>query len=291
MSESRRSWLRARVGESNNALLLAGAPNALTARVLEEVGFEAVYVSGAGVANTFLGMPDVGLLTLNEITAHVAAIRDVIDLPLMVDADTGFGNAMNVQRTVRSLEKAGADAIQIEDQVMPKRCGHFDGKMVIDTSEMVGKVHAAVDAREDPDLLIIARTDARAELGLDEACERASRYVEAGADVTFVEAPHGRVEMEAIVTKVPGPHLVNMVEGGHTPILPLAELGEIGFAVVLYANTAMRAAITSMRTSAAELRATGDSLSQTNKIASWEERQSIVNKHEFDRLNELYGSF
>jgi 2-methylisocitrate lyase-like PEP mutase family enzyme len=285
------SRLRARLSAAGDPLLLPGAPNALTARVLQEAGFEAIYVSGAGVANTFLGVPDVGLLTLNEITAHVAAIREVVDLPLVVDADTGFGNAINVQRTVRLLEKAGAQAIQIEDQVMPKRCGHFDGKVVIETSEMVGKIHAAVDARDDQDLLIIARTDARAELGLEEACDRAARYVTAGADVAFVEAPRGRAEMEAIIAKVPGPHLVNMVEGGFTPIMPLAQLAGIGYSIVLYANTAMRAAISSMRASAAELREKGDSLSLKTPIASWEERQSIVDKSEFDRLNDLYGSF
>lgn len=291
MSESVRARLRDRVSRRGDPLLLPGAPNALTARVLEEAGFEAIYISGAGVSNAFLGAPDIGLLTLSEIIFHVAAIRDVVSVPLIVDADTGFGNAINVQRTVRALQRAGADGIQVEDQVMPKRCGHFEGKSVIDTSEMVGKVHAAVDARDGDDLLIIARTDARQELGLAEACDRAARYLEAGADVAFVEAPHDRGEMAAILAGAPGAHLVNMVEGGVTPILPLEELSSMGFAIVLYANTAMRAAIASMRAAAAELRQAGDSLSMKTEIATWSDRQSLVGKEAFDRLNDLYGSF
>src|SRR6266851_5229752 len=250
MPSSHSRWLRERIQRQNDPLLLPGVPNALTARVLENVGFEAIYVSGAGVSNTFLGAPDVGLLTLSEMAVQVAAIRDAIDLPLVVDADTGFGNALNVQRTVRSLERAGANGIQIEDQVAPKRCGHFDGTSVIEASEMVGKIHAAADARDDQDLLIIARTDARAELGIEEACDRARRYLAAGADVAFVEAPRDRGEMAMIPREAPGRHLINMVEGGLTPILPLADLGKLGYAIVLYANTAMRAAIAGMQKAA-----------------------------------------
>lgn len=282
--------LRERVGRHDDPLLLAGAPNALTARVLEEAGFEAVYVSGAGVTNTFLGAPDVGLLDLSEIARHVGAMRDAVDVPLVVDADTGFGNALNVQRTIRELERAGANAVQLEDQVTPKRCGHFAGKSVIDPGEMVGKVRAAVDARVDDDLLVIARTDARAELGMTEACDRANRYVEAGADAAFVEAPRNRDELAMIPHKVRGPQVVNMVEGGLTPILPLAELGELGFAIVLYANTAMRAAIAGMRKAAVDLRRQGDSLALSVDIASWDERQGLVRKDEYDELAERYGS-
>jgi len=281
--------LRSRVERSGDPLLLPGAPNALTARVLEEAGFEAVYVSGAGVSNSFLGAPDIGLLALPEIVAHVAAIRDSIDLPLVVDADTGFGNAMNVQRTVRALERAGANAIQLEDQVMPKRCGHFEGKAVIEAAEMTGKVRAAVDARRDPDLLIIARTDARAELGLAEACDRAAQYLAAGADLAFVEAPRDRSELAAIVRSVGGLQVANMVEGGLTPILPMSELAELGFAVVLYANTVLRAAMTAMQRAAGQLRQRGDSLSMTDEIASWSDRQALVRKPDFDRLDVRYA--
>src|ERR1700752_2050728 len=171
------------------AVLLPGVANALAARVVADLGFPAAYVTGAGIANTFLGVPDNGLVTLSELASHVAAIREVFAGPLMVDADTGFGNAVNMVRTVKLLERAGADAIQIEDQVFPKRCGHFEGKAVVPQAEMVAKIKAAVDTRSDPDLLIVARTDAIATDGFAAAIERASAYREAGADVGFVEAP------------------------------------------------------------------------------------------------------
>src|SRR6266700_5579019 len=170
------------------ALVLPGVSNALAARVVADLGFPAAYITGAGIANSFLGIPDNGLVTLTELVEHVAAIRDVFPGPLMVDADTGFGNAMNMIRTVKLLERAGADAIQIEDQVFPKRCGHFDGKEVIPAAEMVAKVTAAADARSDRDLMIVARTDAIATDGFEAALARAHAYREAGADVTF-EAP------------------------------------------------------------------------------------------------------
>lgn len=282
--------LRDRVARPSDPLLLPGAPNALTARVLEEARFEAIYVSGAGVANTFLGAPDLGLLTLSEMVEHVSAIRDAVQFPLVVDADTGFGNAISVQRTVRALERAGANAIQLEDQVTPKRCGHFDGKAMVTTDEMLGKVRAALDARTDDDLLIIARTDALAAFGLEEACDRVRRYLDAGADMAFVEAPRSREALALIPQKVPGLHMANMVEGGLTPILPLQELAGMGYAVVLYANTAMRAGISAMQRAAAALRARGDSLSLGDDIASWDARQDLVRRGDFERLETLYGT-
>lgn len=288
MSDNPSARLRERI-EAGRPILLPGAPNALTARILEETGFEAVYLSGAGITNTYLGAPDVGLLTLTELAGHVAAIRDAVDLPLVVDADTGFGNAINVRRTVRVLERSGANAVQIEDQVAPKRCGHFTGKTVIEAGEMIGKIHAATDARVDDNLLIIARTDARAVSGLDEACDRAARYLAEGADIAFVEAPRTREELREIPRRVPGAHMANMVEGALTPITPLEELAGYGFAVVLYANTAMRAAIAGMRAVLGELRERGDSLGLTERIASWQERQSLVRKDDYDAMNERYA--
>jgi 2-methylisocitrate lyase-like PEP mutase family enzyme len=290
MSRPRNARLSELIRQPGRPLLLPGAPNALTARVLERTGFEAVYVSGAGVSNSFLGAPDIGLLSMPEMVGHVAAISDAVDIPLVVDADTGYGNALNVQRAIRMLERAGASAVQLEDQVTPKRCGHFEGKEVIETEEMIGKIKAAVDARLDDGLIIIARTDARAELGLQEACDRAARYLEAGADILFVEAPIDLDELAAIPRLVPAPHVANMVEGGHTPIVPLRDLGELGFAVVLYANTAMRAAITSMEHVAEELLRHGDSSSFTQQIATWEQRQNLVRKDAFDKLDLHYGS-
>ena len=288
MSDTINARLRTRI-TPGRPVLLPGAPNALTARLLEETGFEAAYLSGAGITNTYLGAPDVGLLSLPELAGHVAAIRDAVGLPLVVDADTGFGNAINAGRTVRVLERSGANAVQIEDQVAPKRCGHFAGKAVIEASEMVGKIHAATDARVDDDLLIIARTDARAVSGLDEACDRAARYLAEGADLAFVEAPRTAEELAAIPRRVPGAHLANMVEGALTPITPLGDLASYGFAVVLYANTAMRAAIAGMRGVLTELRERGDSLGLGDRIASWEERQSLVRKPAYDAMNERYA--
>ena len=290
MSKSLNARFRSRVFNGGAPLLLPGASDAMVARLLEDVGAEAIYISGAGTTNALLGMPDLGVLTATELIAQVSAIRDVVELPLVVDADTGFGNVVNVRRTVRALERAGASAIQIEDQVMPKRCGHFPDKSVISAREMVEKIYAATDARTDDDLLIIARTDARAELGLSEALDRMQAYREAGADVLFVEAPESVDEMKNAVAAIPGPHIVNMVEGGLTPILPMAELAEIGFAIVLYANSVMRAGMMGMRSVAQHLVKTGDTLAVDDQIAGWEFRQSLVRKQFFDELVDTYQS-
>ena len=222
--------------ESGATLVVPGASSALIARLIEEAGYPATYVTGAGIANTYLGMPDIGLLSLTELSAHVAAMRNVVDSPLIVDADTGFGDAVNTWHTVRVLERAGASAVQIEDQTFPKRCGHFAGKSTIPSEEMVEKVRAAVDARTDPNLLIVARTDARAELGLAEACRRVRAYRDAGADVTFVEAPQSEDEIAIIAAEVPGPKVLNIVAGGRTPQLRPDRIAELGYAIALYAN-------------------------------------------------------
>ncbi|GAY09802.1 oxaloacetate decarboxylase [Pseudonocardia sp. N23] len=282
--------LRALLASPDRPLLLPGVPNALTARVVEEAGFTAAYVTGAGVTNTYLGMPDHGMLSLDELCGHVDAICDVVDIPVVVDADTGFGNAINVQRTVRRLERAGAAGIQLEDQVSPKKCGHFEGKDVVSLGEMVGKVQAAVDARRDDDFVVVARTDARATEGLDAACERAAAYLGAGADVIFVEAPESVEEMRHLTTQVPGLHVANMVEGGRTPLLPRRELGELGFAVALYANATMRGAVVGMREVLAHLSKHGDTREAADLMISWDERQELVRKPEFDQLEERYAA-
>lgn len=283
------SRLRSLLSGQDLPLLLPGAPNALTARVIEESGFHAAYVSGAGVTNTFLGMPDLGLMSITELTSHVAAMADVVEIPLVVDADTGFGSALNVGRTIRALERAGAAGIQVEDQVMPKKCGHFAGKEVVTTGEMVGKIKAAVDAREDDEVVIIARTDALAIEGIDAACERANAYREAGADVLFVEAPTTLEQMRQITRSVDGPHLANMVEGGLTPILPREQLGELGFSIALYANAAMRGAVKGMREVLAHLDKHGDTSEATELMITWQDRQALVRKQEFDELDARYA--
>lgn len=281
--------LRGLLSSGGPPLMVPGAPNALTARVVEETGFEAVYVTGAGVTNSYLGAPDLGLITLSELVGHVNAIADAVQIPVVVDGDTGFGNALNVQRTVRLIEGAGAAALQLEDQVSPKKCGHFTGKEVISAGEMVGKIKAAVDARRDDDFVIIARTDALAIEGIDEAIDRAGRYLEAGADVLFVEAPRDVDQMRRITTSVPGIHMANMVEGGLTPLLRREELGELGFAVALYANAAMRGAVAGMRQVMNHLAEVGDTRDASELMISWTDRQALVRKPEFDELDAKYA--
>lgn len=269
------------------ALIVPGATDAITARVIEQLGFAAVYVTGAGLANARFGFPDIGLVSMSEVVDHVAAIAEAIDIPLIVDADTGYGNALNVRRTVQLLERAGASAIQIEDQVAPKRCGHFDGKEVIEADEMAQKIRAAVDARCS-DTLIIARTDAAAVSGIDEALERARLYRKAGADILFVEAPTSRDELARIPQTVPGTHVVNMVEGGRTPLLGQQELAALGFTLIFYANSAMRAAVFGVRTVLQHLRDEGSTVGVVDQLITWDERQALVQKPRFDDLEVKY---
>lgn len=272
-----------------DALLVPGAANALTARIIQDAGFEAVYVTGAGVANTCLGVPDMGLVTMTELADTATAIAEICSLPLIVDIDTGFGNALNTHRTVRVLERAGVSAAQIEDQAFPKKCGHFSGKAVIPVEEMCAKVRAAADAREDANFLIIARTDARAVEGLDAALERAERYVEAGADLTFVEAPTSIDEMRAITARLAAPQVANMVVGGRTPLLGQAELAEIGFALVLYANTPLQAAMKAMSGALTALKRDGGVHNILGQLADFDERQRLVDKGFYDALEGKYA--
>jgi 2-methylisocitrate lyase-like PEP mutase family enzyme len=270
------------------ALVLPGVSHALAARVVADLGFPAAYVTGAGIANSFLGIPDNGLVTLTELAEHVAAIRDVFPGPLMVDADTGFGNAVNVVRTVKTLARAGADAIQIEDQVFPKRCGHFDGKAVIPAAEMVAKVKAAADARDRAELLIVARTDAIATDGFEAAIARAVAYREAGADATFVEAPQSLDQIAEIPRRMPWPQIINIVLGGRTPELPNEKLKVLGFAGVLYANVALQAAVRGMQAALAVLRRDGRMGDAAALAVDFAERQRLVGKAEFDALEGKY---
>jgi 2-methylisocitrate lyase-like PEP mutase family enzyme len=271
------------------ALLLPGVSNALTARVVADLGFPVAYVTGAGIANMYLGVPDIGLVSVTELADHVAAIREVFPGPLVVDADTGFGNALNMVRTVQLLERAGADALQIEDQVFPKRCGHFSGKHVIPAAEMVQKVKAAVDSRRDADLLIIARTDAIAPEGFEAAIARAAAYHEAGADVTFVEAPTSMEQIADIPRRLPWPQLLNIVMGGRTPEFPNAKVKELGFAGVIYANVALQAAVLGMQAALGELRRQGHMGDAAKMLVDFSERQRLVHKDEFDALERKYA--
>ncbi len=285
--ESPGQKLRRRAAQ-RNGLLLAGAANAMSARLIEQLGFEAVYLSGAGITNTFYGLPDLGFIGLNDLAAHTAATRDAVSLPIVVDADTGFGNALNVRHSVRTLERAGANAIQIEDQQMPKKCGHFDGKSVIGAQEAAAKIKAAVDARNSQDLLIIARTDARATEGLDAAIERAALYAEHGADITFVEAPQSTQELRRIASELAVPQLVNVVIGGKTPALSTAQFAQMGFGLVLYANAALQGALKGMTDALTHLRDKGRLDEDSALVASFAQRQRLVNKPLFDELDRRY---
>lgn len=275
--------------QRGEAMLLPGAANALAARIIADLDFEAVYLSGAGLTNTYLGLPDLGFVGLPEIVQHTATIRDAVELPIIVDADTGFGNALNVRHTVRALERAGASAIQLEDQVSPKRCGHFSGKDVVPLNEARSRIRAAVDARQDPNLLILARTDARAALGFEAAIERAQAFIEEGADITFVEAPESAEEIASIPQRLPGtPQLVNLVVGGRTPIIDLHDLDRMGFSLVLYANVALQGAIYGMQAALGQLRDDGR-LGEEGPVASFRERQRLVQKPYFDALERHYA--
>jgi 2-methylisocitrate lyase-like PEP mutase family enzyme len=270
-------------------VLLPGAPNALAARIIADLGFKAVYLTGAGLTNMFLGIPDLGFMDLSQVTEHTMAMRNVVDLPIVVDADTGFGNAVNVAHTVRILESAGASAIQLEDQKTPKRCGHFSGKEIVSTEEMVNKIKSAVDARRQ-NMLVIARTDARAVEGLEQALERAHRYVEAGADVMFVEAPDTIDEIREIGRRVNVPQLLNIVVGGRTPALTPAQASEMGFNLLLYANTALQGAIHGMQTALRTLIETGSMDEQSGFVATFAERQRLVQKPFYDELERRYAT-
>lgn len=274
---------------ARRGLMVPGAANALAARVIEHLGFEAVYLSGAGLTNTFYGMPDLGFVGLTDIAQHTAAIRDAVALPIVVDADTGFGNALNVRHAVRTLERAGANAIQLEDQAMPKKCGHFEGKSIITQQEMVGKVKAAVDARRHPDFLVIARTDAAGVEGIDEAIARAVAYAEAGADITFVEAPESLEVLRRIPTEIPCPQVVNVVIGGKTPTLTAAEFAAMGFGLVLYANAALQGALRGMTQALQTLHSVGKLEESSGLVATFAERQALMRKDEFDALERRYA--
>jgi 2-methylisocitrate lyase-like PEP mutase family enzyme len=288
MKESCNRRLREILSE-RKAVLLPGAANALAARVIEDIGFKAIYVTGAGVTNTFLGVPDIGLISITELASHVSAMRDVVSLPLIVDADTGFGNPINVARTIQILERSGANAIQLEDQDFPKRCGHFSGKSIIGRAEMVQKIHAAVDARSDADLVIIARTDAIASSGFEDAMERAAAYIEAGADMTFVEAPRTQEQIAEISKRLAVPQLINIVAGGLTPMIGFDALEKMGFAMILYANAALQASIAGMQKVLGHLKERGSLDGISDELASFEERQRLVGKPRFDDLEIKYS--
>ena len=271
--------LRARLARPP-IVVAPGVFDALTASIAAEAGFEALYLSGAGIAYTKLGRPDIGLVTMTEVAETLGHIRERVDTPVIVDADTGYGNALNVERTMRVFERAGASALQFEDQVLPKRCGHLAGKELISTTEMVGKIHAAVDSRRDRETLVIARTDAVAVEGFERAIERARAYRAAGADMLFIEAPKSRDDLARVGGAFDGatPLMANMVEGGATPVTPAAELQAMGFALVIFPGGIVRALALAARDFYAGLARDGTSDGYRNRM------------YDFDGLNEMLGT-
>jgi 2-methylisocitrate lyase-like PEP mutase family enzyme len=284
MDNARR--LRDRLARSD-IVLAPGVHDALAARLAERAGFEAVYFTGAGFAYTHLGAPDLGLVSLTETVWRIGAITEAVSVPVIADGDTGYGNALNIGRTVREFERAGAAAIQIEDQTFPKRCGHLTGKTVISPEEMIGKIKAAADVRRTG-MLIVGRTDARAVEGLSAALERAMRYKEAGADILFIEAPQSRDELATIPVRVAPPVMANMVEGGVTPMLAAAELQAMGFRLVIFPGAAVRVSAAAMQQLMITLRQEGTTASLRDEMMSFSELNDLLGLPEFQRREERY---
>ncbi|MGB0546015.1 MAG: isocitrate lyase/PEP mutase family protein [Paracoccaceae bacterium] len=275
---------------SRDILLAPGIYDALSGLIAEQAGARAVYLSGASIAYTRFGRSDVGLVSASEVHDTLAAVTDRIQIPVIVDADTGFGNALNVQRTIRNFERAGAAAIQIEDQSFPKRCGHLDGKTLISKDEMVGKIKAAIDARKETNTLIIARTDARGVEGLSEAIDRAQAYQEAGADILFIEAPHSIDEMK-LIRKSFGediPLLANMVEGGKTPIKTVNDLKSLGFNIVIFPGGAVRATTFQLQQYYAGLIENGSTLEFSDSMHNFDSLNSVIGTPELLKLGKKY---
>jgi len=247
-------------------LVMPGAHDALSARIIEKTGFSAFFVGGYSATATLLGKPDISLLTLSEMVGHAERLSEAVDIPFLMDADTGYGGVLNVARTVREMERAGAAGLFIEDQVFPKRCGHMEGKQVIATEDMIAKIKAALDARSDQDFIIMARTDALAVFGIQEAIERGNLYLEAGADVIFVEAPMSRKEMRRINREIDAPTVANMVEGGKTPFLGAKELETLGFNLALFPVSATYALAKAVQDIMVELMKTGTTKGFANKM-------------------------
>ena len=267
-----------------------GVADALAARLVAQADFDAVYMTGFGTSLTRLGMADVGLLTATEMIDNAGRIVDASELPVVADADTGYGNPINTRRTIRDYEKAGVAGVHIEDQSWPKRCGHLAGKRVIPTAEMVAKIKAACDARRDSDFVVIARCDAIAVEGLEAALERGERYREAGADVLFIEAPVGREQVERVAGHFKGvPLLYNMAASGKTPDLPADALATLGFRIAIYPNWIILAAIPAMQNMLTELKRTGSIAGMRDKVATFKQFTDIAGLPEIQRLEERYG--
>lgn len=275
--------------EADELLIAPGAYDPYLARCVERAGFDAVYMTGAGVSHSSLGMPDLGLLTFSEMVDRAGRIADAVEIPLFADADTGYGNALNVIRTVKAYERAGVAGLHIEDQEMPKKCGHFDEKKVVPLDEMLGKLKAALDARQDPDFIIIARTDSRTVLGLDEAIERGQAFAEVGVDMVFVESPLSVEELATVGRAINKPLLANMVETGKTPLLPKDELEALGFSTAIYPGAVGRFIGKQVMEFLTVFQKEGSTQSQMDRMLTFTEQNEIVGLAEMKALSERYG--
>lgn len=267
-----------------------GAHDALTAKIIGKLGLEAVYMTGYGQSASCLGQPDVGLMTMSEMVARAAVMVEAAGVPVIADADTGFGNAVNVMRTVREYEKAGVAVIQLEDQVIPKKCGHMMGRQIIPLEEMLGKIKAAADARVNPDFLIMARTDARTSYGIDAAIERGLAFKEAGADIVFVESPESREEMEKINDQIPGLTLANMVEGGRTPMLKHDELKALGYNLVIYPTASTYVTTKAMVDLWEGLKRDGTTETMIDRMIPFEEFNELIGLNEIRSAESKYAT-
>ena len=270
-------------------LMAPGAHDALTARIAEVCGFEAVYMTGAGTVNTQLGMPDHSIITLTEMVHNAARLAGATTLPIVSDADTGYGGVLNVMRTIQEFQQAGIAGVHIEDQVMPKRCGHLKGKEIIPIEEMTGKIRAACHARTDPDFLIIARVDARAPLGFDEAVRRGKAYMEAGADMIFPEALESEEELRDFARQLSAPLLANMTEYGKTPYLTAARFQDMGYRMVIYPVSAMRVAIKAIYELFTEIRRTGTQKQSLKRMFTREQLYDLIDYHEMLDLEKQFS--
>jgi 2-methylisocitrate lyase-like PEP mutase family enzyme len=267
-----------------------GVYDGLSARIIEDAGFPAAYMSGGAVARS-KGIPDLGLLSLTEVVSRAAEIVDAVDIPIIADADTGYGGNLNVARTIREFERSGVAAIHIEDQTLPKRCGHYDGQSVVDVPTMLGRLRAAIDARSDPDFVIIARTDARAVTTLADAIARVQVYANAGADVVFVEAPQSVEEIRTIAREVGSSLVINMFSGGKTPLLSAQQLQDLGYRLMIVPSDLQRAAIYGMSGVARALREAGSSASFAHRMVSFGDRESVVRHDEYAALADKYDGY
>jgi 2-methylisocitrate lyase-like PEP mutase family enzyme len=286
--ESPRRALRRSI-ESGCMMVAPGVYDGLSAVVARAAGFDAVYVSGGAVARS-TGVPDIGLMTMTEVLDRSRQIVDAVDCPVVCDVDTGYGGNLNVARTIREFERIGVAALHIEDQPITKRCGHYDDKKIVPSRVMIARLQAAIDARSDPDLILIARTDARAVEGFDAALERARAYAEAGADMIFVEAPQTEDEIAAIADALDVPLVINMFQGGKTPLLPAPVLQEMGYALMIVPSDLQRAAIRAMQDAARTLRDEGSTASMQNRMVTFADRERLIDLETWAALDDRYGA-